>query len=514
MKSFNQFLKEYYIKEETPVGRVRSPREQAVWDNINARELAAQQRKSARNGSPPRGTKTNVPRSGISGESGGGALARRNSRIPGTPDAKDFEPIDVKVIDPKPPALPSTNARRSSAVERSNQAAIGSGPSGKPPIITPPPKAGTLARRTSRIPGTPDAMVRGAQDAANKPPATPKPPASTPSPTTNPSSSAGKPPALPSTNARRASAEAKKAAAAAGSGPTSTSPIIAQPTGKFPSMTPKRPGLGSRLSSISGPALNVAGAAMDYKDRRDAGQSRARAAGGAASSLAGYAAAARLGAMVPGPPIVKGVAAIGAGMVGADNAQKAYDWAADKTRPQRQAISKATGYDNAQQTNALIKPGFGLSGIQKAQQTANTRDARQVSANMGSYGTRQGSSLTGIGKNTSFDKKAGTITSQGKTAKLASTQLIRDPNNGKQVVGDLAYRGGKATYLARPSIQSRNTSLSANIGRALNIGSFSKSAEQQASKNEYRTALKNTQTYQKQLGIKPSAAKTQKLPGR
>jgi hypothetical protein len=514
MKSFNQFLKEYYIKEETPVGRVRSPREQAVWDKINARELAAQQRKSARNGSPPRGTKTNVPRSGISGESGGGALARRTSRIPGTPDAKDFEPIDVKVIDPKPPALPSTNARRSSAVERSNQAAVGSGPSGKPPIITPPPKAGTLARRTSRIPGTPDAMVRGAQDAANKPPATPKPPASTPSPTTNPSSSAGKPPALPSTNARRASAEAKKAAAAAGSGPTSTSPIIAQPTGKFPSMTPKRPGLGSRLSSISGPALNVAGAAMDYKDRRDAGQSRARAAGGAASSLAGYAAAARLGAMVPGPPIVKGVAAIGAGMVGADNAQKAYDWAADKTRPQRQAISKATGYDNAQQTSALIKPGFGLSRIQKAQQTANTRDARQVSANMGSYGTRQGSSLTGIGKNTSFDKKAGTITSQGKTAKLASTQLIRDPNSGKQVVGDLAYRGGKATYLARPSIQSRNTSLSANIGRALNIGSFSKSAEQQASKNEYRTALKNTQTYQKQLGIKPSAAKTQKLPGR
>jgi len=162
----------------------------------------------------------------------------------------------------------------------------------------------------------------------------------------------------------------------------------------------------------------------------------------------------------------------------------------------------------------LIKPGSGLSGIQRAQQTANTRDARQVAANVGSYGTRQGSALTGIGKNTSFDKNAGTITSQGKTAKLASTQLIRDPNSGKQVVGDLAYRGGKATYLARPSIQSRNTSLSANIGRALNIGSFSKSAEQQASKNEYRTALKNTQTYQKQLGIAPQAATTQKLPGR
>jgi len=287
---------------------------------------------------------------------------------------------------------------------------------------------------------------------------------------------------------------------------TNTPPRLAEPV--------KGPGLRSRLGGIAGPALNVAGAAMDYKARRDAGQSRARAAGGTASSLAGYAAAARLGAMVPGPPIVKGVAAIGAGIVGADKAQKAYDWAADKTRPQRQAISKATGYDNAQQTNALIKPGSGLSGIQRAQQTANTRDARQVAANVGSYGTRQGSALTGIGKNTSFDKNAGTITSQGKTAKLASTQLIRDPNSGKQVVGDLAYRGGKATYLARPSIQSRDTSLSANIGRALNIGRFSKSAEQQASKNEYRTALKNTQTYQKQLGIAPQAATTQKLPGR
>jgi hypothetical protein len=103
--------------------------------------------------------------------------------------------------------------------------------------------------------------------------------------------------------------------------------------------------------------------------------------------------------------------------------------------------------------------------------------------------------------------------SQRKTVELAKTQLVRDPKTGKQVVGDLAFKGGKATYLARPSVSSRDTSLSARLGRALNIGKYSKAAEQQAAKQEYRTALKNTQTYQKKLGITPKAAAAQKLPG-
>lgn len=290
-----------------------------------------------------------------------------------------------------------------------------------------------------------------------------------------------------------------------------------------PSATPqpKGPGLRTRLGNIAGPAANVAGAAIDYKERRSAGQSRARAAGGAASQLAGYAAAARLGAMVPGPPIVKGAAAIGAGLVGAEKAGQAYDWAANKSRPARQAVAKATGYDKFQQRNALIKPGSGLSGVARAQQTVDTRGARQIAARSGAYGTRQGSGLSGIGgqTTTSRDTKGNTFMSTGagsqrKTVQLAKTQLVRDPRTGKQVVGDLAFKGGKATYLARPSIQSRDTSLSARLGRALNIGRYSKAAEAQAAKQEYRTALKNTQTYQKKLGITPQAATKQKLPGR
>ncbi|MFN9943568.1 MAG: hypothetical protein ACK56I_29255, partial [bacterium] len=69
---------------------------------------------------------------------------------------------------------------------------------------------------------------------------------------------------------------------------------------------------------------------------------------------------------------------------------------------------------------------------------------------------------------------------QRQTVQLAKTQLVRDPKSGKQVVGDLAFKGGKPVYLARPSVASRDTSLGARVGRALNIGRYSKAAETQA----------------------------------
>jgi hypothetical protein len=325
-----------------------------------------------------------------------------------------------------------------------------------------------------------------------QPPQTP--PKSTQTPPRQPSSAAPPPPKPPTRN-------------------------VPSTTAKPPTATPKGPGLRGRLGKIAGPAVSATSAALDYQERREAGQSRARAAGGAASSLAGYAAAAKFGAMVPGPPIVKGAAAIGAGMLGQQKAQQVYDYAADKSRPARQAVSKATGFDKFQQKNELInkaKPGD-TGAIGRAQQTIDTRGVRAASS---SYGTKKGSALTGIGGKTvvSKDKKGAAFMSTGagsqrKTVELAKTQLVRDPKSGKQVVGDLAFKNGKATYLARPSVSSRDTSLSAKVGRALNIGRFSKEAEQQAAKTEYRTALKNTQTYQKKLGITPKAAAAQKLPG-
>ena len=338
-----------------------------------------------------------------------------------------------------------------------------------------------------------------------------------PKTSTQPSPEAAKPPKGTQT---RTQAPPKKPSTSTPPPPKPPTSSGLAPVSKPPTTTPKGPGLRSRLGKVAGPAVAAGGAALDYQARREAGQSKARAAGGAASQLAGYAAAAKFGAMVPGPPIVKGAAAIGAGIIGAEKAGQAYDYAADKTRPARQAISKATGFDKFQQKNELIKgakPGQGLQSLARAQQTADTRSARAASS---AYGTKKGSALTGIGGKTfvSKDKKGAAFMSTGagsqrKTVELAKTQLVRDPKTGKQVVGDLAFKGGKATYLARPSVSSRDTSLSARVGRALNIGRFSKEAEAQAAKQEYRTALKNTQTYQKKLGITPKAAAAQKLPG-
>jgi hypothetical protein len=152
-------------------------------------------------------------------------------------------------------------------------------------------------------------------------------------------------------------------------------------------------------------------------------------------------------------------------------------------------------------------------GVAGAKGTEAIRDARQVASQAKTYGATKGSALTGLGGPAKVDTKAGTLTTKGKTVKLASTQLVRDPKTGQQRVGDLAYKGGKAVYLARPSVASRDTSLSAKVGRALNLGRYSKEAEQQAAKTEYRTALKNTQAYTKGLGISTKSATAQKLPG-
>lgn len=256
-------------------------------------------------------------------------------------------------------------------------------------------------------------------------------------------------------------------------------------------------------------ALNVGMGALDYKARRDVGQTRTQAGSGAVASTiggqAGWMTGAKLGAALPiAHPIAKGAAVLGLGLVGnalgSEGASRMSDKLTGVTKPsEREKLSRQA-----------INKGQGLTGLNRARQTADIRDTRKAST---AYGTKQGSTLTGIGGPTTVNKQAGTLTSKGRTVKLAATQLVRDPRTGQQRVGDLAYKGGKAVYLARPSVASRDTSLAANIGRALNIGSYSKAAEQQAAKQEYRTALKNTQAYTKGLGVSTQSATRQGLPG-
>ena len=211
------------------------------------------------------------------------------------------------------------------------------------------------------------------------------------------------------------------------------------------------------------------------------------------------------GSAIPGP--------VGYGFAAADIGREVAREVAPK---QFQAFKDRIGYTRAKEYRRM-EDKVGVAG---AKGTEATRDARQVAAKANTYGTKQGSALTGIGGPTSVSQnKDGTgfmstgVGSQRKTVQLAKTQLVRDPKTGQQRVGDLAYKDGKPVYLARPSVSSRDTSLTANVDRALNLGRFSKEAEQQAAKTEYRTALKNTQTYQKKLGITPKPAVGPKIVG-
>lgn len=321
-----------------------------------------------------------------------------------------------------------------------------------------------------------------------------------------------------------------------------------------PATAPAAPGRFARAANIGGRALNVAGVAVpayyDYKGRREAGQSQARAAGGAAATAAGtqagwmggMATGARLGMAVPSwNPYVKGAATLALGTAGAilggEGTSRAYDWAVDKSRPIRQGISQGTGYKSAQDLDNLTKqiqvrggakptdlilPGDkrGLSGgkvdygtaRRQAASTLGNRSSREIAAASGRYGSRQGSALTGLGGPMGVDYQNRAILTKGKVANLASTQLVRDPKSGKQVVGDLAYKNGAPVYLARASVPSRDMNIARNLSRWTGIGG-QRQADAQAARGEYRTALRNTQQYTRQLGITPQAATNQKLPG-
>ena len=163
--------------------------------------------------------------------------------------------------------------------------------------------------------------------------------------------------------------------------------------------------------------------------------------------------------------------------------------------------------------------GGGEDALRKANEKRGVQQSRQVAAKANTYGANKGSALTGIGGPTSVSQnKDGTgfmstgSGSQRKTVQLAKTQLVKDPTTGKQRVGDLAYKGGKAVYLARPSAASSDTNLLSRLSRATGIGG-QRERDSAAAKKDYRAALKNTQTYQKKLGITPKPAVGPKIVG-
>ena len=115
-----------------------------------------------------------------------------------------------------------------------------------------------------------------------------------------------------------------------------------------------------------------------------------------------------------------------------------------------------------------------------------------------------GKQIVGSGGNTTFDTKRNTITTGGKTAKLAKTSVVTDPTTGKKEVGYLAYKDGKAVY-KRGQDPSSLAKTSSNplerIGRSLFPGAYVDHDKKKADE-KLKKAAENDAAYQKALSGK------------
>lgn len=122
-----------------------------------------------------------------------------------------------------------------------------------------------------------------------------------------------------------------------------------------------------------------------------------------------------------------------------------------------------------------------------------------------------GGAIKGIGGKTTFDTKKNTITTgtgaQRKTAQLGKTSVVTGPG-GKQEVGNLAYKGGKAVYKRSDTKSLAQTSSNPleRIGRSLFAGAYKKSDAANAA-NKLATARQSDAARNKALGVKFSPGK-------
>ena len=120
---------------------------------------------------------------------------------------------------------------------------------------------------------------------------------------------------------------------------------------------------------------------------------------------------------------------------------------------------------------------------------------------------QSGGAIKGIGGKTTFDTKKNTITTgtgaQRKTAQLGKTSVVTDPKTGKQEVGNLAYKGGKAVYKRSDTKSLAQTSSNPleRIGRSLFAGAYKKSDAANAAK-KLATARASDATRNQKLGVK------------
>ncbi len=208
------------------------------------------------------------------------------------------------------------------------------------------------------------------------------------------------------------------------------------------------------IGKIAGPAS----AALDVADERSKGSGWARSLAKGAVVAAGGALGGTAGS-VAGP-----VGSIGGAVGGSMAASKAFDVAAGANAKERKAIA-----------------------------TANRQ-------------SQSGGAINGIGGKTTFDTKKNTITTgtgaQRKTAQLGKTSVVTGPG-GKQDVGYLAYKGGKAVYKRADTKSLAQTSSNPleRIGRSLFAGAYKKSDAANTAK-KLAAARQSDVARNKALGVK------------
>jgi len=438
MKSFNQFLQESYLSEE-PAGRERSPREQAVWDEINKKEAAAAERKAKRKPSgaaadPSKQFKPQVKTTTVASPARkpSGAATNPWEQFPkkrqpqlGLPKTGPSSTLPGRTLPPAggttaKPALPAAGQTQkgSALATTSKPGALATTPKSSNALAT-TPKPGNLVNKPSS--SVVDASIKPVNVRVLNEPKGKLP-------------SGSKPKALPS-GASSAAKEAEKAATK-----TATRSV-----GK---------GILKGIGKIAGPAS----AALDVADERSKGSGWARslakgtvvAAGGALGGAGGS---------VAGP-----VGTVGGAVGGSMAASKAFDVAAGANAKERKAIA-----------------------------TANRQ-------------SQSGGAIKGIGGKTTFDTKKNTITTgtgaQRKTAQLGKTSVVTGPG-GKQDVGYLAYKGGKAVYKRADTKSLAQTSSNPleRIGRSLFAGAYKKSDAANTAK-KLAAARQSDVARNKALGVK------------
>jgi hypothetical protein len=116
--------------------------------------------------------------------------------------------------------------------------------------------------------------------------------------------------------------------------------------------------------------------------------------------------------------------------------------------------------------------------------------------------SQAGGAIKGVGGKTSFDTKKNTITSGGKTAQLGKTSVVTGPG-GKQEVGNLAYKDGKAVYKRSDTKSLAQTSSNPleRIGRSLFAGAY-KANDAKLAAAKLKTAATSDAARNKALGVK------------